>query len=197
MPLARHERGEAIVVPIILKHCPWDITDLSELQVLPQDGKPISDWEDASKAYTNIVRGLNRNVKDIRNKQREAAALQKQATEAERQRKIAAAAEQARLEALKRQAVESEQRKKLEAERRQKELEEQERLRQLELQKEREKIAEQKAKAEQKRLTSFKQHLLEADKAILHRKLGNRPPPPIKKASTTIVKETIRPKPIF
>ncbi|MEZ4888810.1 MAG: SUMF1/EgtB/PvdO family nonheme iron enzyme [Chitinophagales bacterium] len=169
--LARHQRGEAIVVPIILAHCAWDITELSELQALPKDGKPISDWADDSKAYTDIVRGLNRSVLEVKTKQNAAAAeilQKKQEAEAERQRKIAAAKEQERLAQLQRQTKETQKKQEIAAERRRKDAEEQERLRQLELQKEREKLAEQEAQAEQQRLTHFKQSLLEADKALLH-----------------------------
>ena len=169
--LARHEQGTAIVIPIILKPYPWDITKLQHLQALPKDGKPISTWAHPAEAYTDIVRGLNRSIELVKEKQAEAAAqaaLKKQEQEAERLRQIAAAKEQQDLKELQRQAEESKKRQQIEAERQRKAAQEQERLRQIELQKEREKLAAQKAQAEQERLTNFKHSLLEADKALLH-----------------------------
>ena len=108
--LARHEREEAIVIPIILDYCSWKITELNKLQALPKDGKPVSEWESISKAYTNIVEGLNRSVLEVKAKQKATAAeilQKKREAEAERQRKIAAAQEQERLAELQRQTEES------------------------------------------------------------------------------------------
>ena len=39
--LARHQRGEARVIPVILRHCRWQSTPLAELQAVPKDGRPI------------------------------------------------------------------------------------------------------------------------------------------------------------
>src|SRR6266516_6035144 len=38
--LERQERGEAVVIPIMLRPVDWESTPLSNLQVLPKDGKP-------------------------------------------------------------------------------------------------------------------------------------------------------------
>ncbi len=40
--IERYSRGEARVIPIILRPCAWRSTPLKELQPLPKDGKPIS-----------------------------------------------------------------------------------------------------------------------------------------------------------
>ncbi len=66
--LARHKQKEAIVVPIILSDCVWESTNLKNLQVLPKNGEPVSEWANPSKAYANIVRGLNKNVQNIQKK---------------------------------------------------------------------------------------------------------------------------------
>lgn len=70
--LARHERKEAIVVPVILSYCGWQMTDLQQLQALPKDAKPISAWEDESAAYNSVLKGIDKRVKTIQQrKQRE------------------------------------------------------------------------------------------------------------------------------
>ena len=56
--LQRHKEGEAVVIPIIIDHCLWDVTELGELQALPKDGKAIEDWDRPALAYNNIVRNI-------------------------------------------------------------------------------------------------------------------------------------------
>src|SRR5712692_7685383 len=38
--IERHERGEAHVIPVILRHVSWQGEPLGKLQALPTDGKP-------------------------------------------------------------------------------------------------------------------------------------------------------------
>jgi len=49
--LARHQKDEATVVPVIVKHCLWQAhPEISALQVLPKDGKPVSSWRVSLRA---------------------------------------------------------------------------------------------------------------------------------------------------
>jgi TIR domain len=63
--LARHERGEARVIPIILRPCPWDAAPFARLQALPRDGKPLSQWPDRDQACLDIAKGLMAVVDEI------------------------------------------------------------------------------------------------------------------------------------
>lgn len=60
--LERHRRGEAIVIPIILKPADWQSTGLEGLQALPKDGKAVSTWPDQDTAYLNVAQGLRRTI---------------------------------------------------------------------------------------------------------------------------------------
>ncbi|MGB0930226.1 MAG: SUMF1/EgtB/PvdO family nonheme iron enzyme [Chitinophagales bacterium] len=169
--LVRHDSGEAVVIPIILSHCAWEITELKELQALPKDGIPITKWQDRSEAYTNIVLKLQENIEAVLEKKAEEQAEikeKKRQETLERQQKIAAIQEQERLKTLQLQAAKVKERKRLEAERQRKAKEEQERLQQIELKKQKEELEKQEAEAEQKRLLNFKEYLLEGDKAYQH-----------------------------
>src|SRR6266700_2399332 len=42
--IERHERGEARVIPIILRPVYWEYAPFAKLQVLPTDAKPIRSW---------------------------------------------------------------------------------------------------------------------------------------------------------
>ena len=56
--LSRHESGDAIVIPIILRPCPWKDSPLGKLQALPKDGKPLNEWGNRDKAALNITEGI-------------------------------------------------------------------------------------------------------------------------------------------
>ena len=60
--LERHRRGEAIVVPVILKPADWQSAGLAGLQALPKDGKAISTWPDHDAAYLDVAQGLRRTI---------------------------------------------------------------------------------------------------------------------------------------
>ena len=63
--LERHERGDARVIPIILRPCMWSSAPFAKLQVLPADGKPISTWTDRDAAFLGIAEGIQATVKSI------------------------------------------------------------------------------------------------------------------------------------
>lgn len=56
--LARHEQGEARVVPLIIKPCVWKTTPLAKLQALPKDAKPVTSWNDRDDAWNDAVETL-------------------------------------------------------------------------------------------------------------------------------------------
>lgn len=56
--LERHELGEAIVIPIILRACGWQGTPFSSLLALPKDGKPVKLWDDRDEAWVDVIQGI-------------------------------------------------------------------------------------------------------------------------------------------
>jgi TIR domain len=56
--LRRRESGEAEVIPIILRPCAWQETPFGQLQVLPQDGVPVTRWPDRDEACLNVATGV-------------------------------------------------------------------------------------------------------------------------------------------
>lgn len=50
-----------VIIPIILSACGWkDDNDFPKLLALPNDGKPISKWEDSNNAWNDVYNGLKR-----------------------------------------------------------------------------------------------------------------------------------------
>ncbi len=53
------------VIPIILEHCDWPNHQLSDFQVLPDEGKPISEWQPESKGWQNVLDGIQKVINAI------------------------------------------------------------------------------------------------------------------------------------
>lgn len=56
--LRRHDTGEAHVIPVILRPCPWQEAPFSKLQAVPRDAKPITQWNDRDEACLDVARGI-------------------------------------------------------------------------------------------------------------------------------------------
>lgn len=80
--LQRHTRGEAQVIPIILRPCRWQSTPLAQLQAVPRDGKPVTEWLSRDAAFDDIAASIERIIAELQN-QRSRAAVQAQQQEEE------------------------------------------------------------------------------------------------------------------
>ncbi len=58
--------GKIRTIPIILEDCDWQNHQLSDIQALPDQGKPINEWQPESKGWQNVVAGLRSVVDKIR-----------------------------------------------------------------------------------------------------------------------------------
>ena len=69
--LERHKRGEARVIPVILRPVggwekvpPGDI-QLGQLQALPKDAKPITSWTDHDEIWKDVTEGISRVANEL------------------------------------------------------------------------------------------------------------------------------------
>lgn len=60
--LQRHERGEARVIPVVLRDCDWKTQDFASLQALPTSGKPITRFRPRDAGWTDVVLGIRNTV---------------------------------------------------------------------------------------------------------------------------------------
>ena len=63
--MERHESGEALVIPVILRPADWKGTPFSKLQVLPKDAKPVVKWKIRDEAFLDIVEGIKAAVEEM------------------------------------------------------------------------------------------------------------------------------------
>jgi internalin A len=66
--LERHEKGEARVVPVIVRDVNWMGAPFAKLQALPKDGKAVTKWKDKDSAWRNVSEGIERVVVEMRKK---------------------------------------------------------------------------------------------------------------------------------
>ena len=63
--LAEALSGKIRVIPIILERCDWLNHQLSDIQVLPVEGKPINEWFPDSKGWQNVVENIQKAIGKI------------------------------------------------------------------------------------------------------------------------------------
>lgn len=70
LAMDRYERGEAYVIPIILRDVDWQDASFGDLLPLPGGGKPVSDpsWSTQDAAFFNIVEGIKLVIGKIRDR---------------------------------------------------------------------------------------------------------------------------------
>ena len=56
--LQRHEAGEAIVSPVILRACDWHPAPFGQLLATPRDGKPVTLWPDRDEAFLQVAKAV-------------------------------------------------------------------------------------------------------------------------------------------
>jgi tetratricopeptide (TPR) repeat protein len=63
--LERHEAGEAIVIPIIVRPSLWEGNAFSTLSVLPTNRMPITCWSDTNQAFQDVALGIRRAMNKV------------------------------------------------------------------------------------------------------------------------------------
>ncbi len=64
--IARHEAGEACVVPILLRPlADWEYLPFAKLQLYPSGGIPITEWNNQDSAFVDVVRGIKTAVRQL------------------------------------------------------------------------------------------------------------------------------------
>ncbi|MEM9275798.1 MAG: toll/interleukin-1 receptor domain-containing protein [Cyanobacteria bacterium P01_F01_bin.143] len=63
--MERHEAGEAVVIPIILRPVDWTGAVFSKLQGLQKNAKPVTTWSNHDEAFLDIAQGIRRTVERI------------------------------------------------------------------------------------------------------------------------------------
>ncbi|MDE7063180.1 MAG: toll/interleukin-1 receptor domain-containing protein, partial [Lachnospiraceae bacterium] len=63
--LELNDCGKNIIIPVIIRPCDWLDSPLKNIVALPEDGCPISKWEDADEAYLSVVSGIKKAIAQL------------------------------------------------------------------------------------------------------------------------------------
>jgi hypothetical protein len=61
--MERHNAGDAIVIPVILRACDWHHAPFGKLNATPRDGKPITQWADSDEAFLQVAKAVREAAK--------------------------------------------------------------------------------------------------------------------------------------
>ncbi|WP_437338946.1 TIR domain-containing protein [Sorangium sp. So ce394] len=64
--LARHDAGQARVIPVVLRKTDWHSAPFARFQALPKDGRPVTLWQDRDDAWTDVALGIRRAIERLR-----------------------------------------------------------------------------------------------------------------------------------
>jgi internalin A len=68
--MARHDAGEARVIPVIVRDVDWHDAPFAKCQPLPKEGKPVRTWgpdvQDRDPAWRNVAEGIKGVAKELR-----------------------------------------------------------------------------------------------------------------------------------
>lgn len=66
MALEREAKGEARVVPVILRPCDWSGAPFGKLQGFPKNMRPVVKWGNRDEAWTDVAQGIRKVAEQLR-----------------------------------------------------------------------------------------------------------------------------------
>lgn len=63
--LERHKRGEAVVIPVILRECAWHQLSFGSIMAATVDGKPITRFASHDEGYVQVVDAVSRAITNL------------------------------------------------------------------------------------------------------------------------------------
>jgi hypothetical protein len=64
--LERRRAGSSRVIPILIRPCEWQAAPFANLQPLPRDMRPVSEWPSQDQAWTEIAQEIRQVVEQMR-----------------------------------------------------------------------------------------------------------------------------------
>ena len=64
--LERHDRGEATVIPVLLRPVDWEGAPFARLQGLPTGLRPVTSWPNRDEAFRDVAQGIRRAVASLK-----------------------------------------------------------------------------------------------------------------------------------
>ena len=65
--LERAHAGQCKIIPVILKPCAWQGHPFARFQVTPEGERPVTDYPDQEKAWTEVIKAIDRTIEAVSN----------------------------------------------------------------------------------------------------------------------------------
>lgn len=66
--MERQESGDAGLIPVIVRDCPWTPAPFAKLQAVPKDGKAVNTWDNKDSAWRNVSEEIEKAADSLRDK---------------------------------------------------------------------------------------------------------------------------------
>ncbi len=63
--LEKHEKGDARVVPVIIRPVDWSGAPFSKLQALPKNAEAVTSWANRDEAWTDVAKGIRKVIEEL------------------------------------------------------------------------------------------------------------------------------------
>ena len=60
-----HHKGRLRVIPVVARPCMWKRSPISKLQVLPAEGKPITEWTNRDTAFLSVAEEIDKAARKL------------------------------------------------------------------------------------------------------------------------------------
>ena len=60
--IEKHKRGEAVLIPVIVRPSDWTHSPFGTFQALPKDALPVTKWDDQDEAWLNVIQGIRKSI---------------------------------------------------------------------------------------------------------------------------------------
>lgn len=66
--LEQQARGQAIVIPVLLRPTAWENLSIDGSHILPENGKPVTQWRNRDAAFLHVIKGIQQIVNEVKNR---------------------------------------------------------------------------------------------------------------------------------
>ncbi|MDO9414454.1 MAG: toll/interleukin-1 receptor domain-containing protein [Pseudolabrys sp.] len=66
--MERHETGEAVVIPVIMRACEWHGAPFGKLNATPPDGRPVTQYPDRDQALLEVAQAVRAAAETLRSR---------------------------------------------------------------------------------------------------------------------------------
>lgn len=55
-----HEKGDIIIIPVVVEPCDWLSTPFKKFKAIPKDGKAVSTWQNINTAFLDVIQNIRK-----------------------------------------------------------------------------------------------------------------------------------------